>query len=84
MLASFATAHFTKQELFWLVSVFLSGVLMVVSYNVELATASGIVSLSLPYLMGINLLFFALSLLLGIFDLFDKYSISLLSAFKKR
>ena len=32
---------------------------------------------SFPYLMGINMIFFGLSVLLGMFDLFDKYGITM-------
>jgi len=72
MVGAFATAFFTKQELFWLLSTFLSGVLMIVSYNVEIIIENGIYNYPMPYLMGINLLFFALTILFGLFDIFDK------------
>lgn len=83
MLGLFLTAFYTKQELLWAVTSLMSGVLMFTSYNIEFlvyefnATIGGYVattiSYSYPYLMGINMLFFALALLLGFFDLFDKY-----------
>ena len=61
---------------------------MFTSWNVEYytyvfnATISAydmvIVSSSYSYLSGINMLFFALSMLLGMFDLFDKYGMAFL------
>ena len=79
----FFAAFFTKQELLWAVTLMFSGVLMFTSYNVEYyvyefnTTISAyvpiIITHSYPYLTGINLLFFGLSVVLGIFDIFDKY-----------
>lgn len=60
-----------------------SGILMFSSFNIEyyvyeynatLAAYQPVaVSHSYPYLMGINMLFFVLAMILGLFDLFDKY-----------
>ena len=79
----FLISFFTHQEILWGVTAVLSSVLMFTSYNVETyvyqinATASAyvpvLVTNSYPYLMGINMLFFVLALVLGLFDLFDKY-----------
>lgn len=79
----FITSFFSKQEILWAVTSVLSGVLMFTSYNVEVlsyeynATSTVyetvVLTYSYPYLMGLNMLFFVLALLLGIFDLFDKY-----------
>ena len=79
----FITSFFTKQEILWAITAVLSGLLMFTSYHIETyvyeynATSmvydAILVSHQYPYLLGINMLFFALSLLLGIFDLFDKY-----------
>jgi len=81
----FLISFFTHQEILWTTTAVISGVLCFTSYNVENyvyvfnsttnAYAPVAVSYSYPYLMGINLLFFSLALLLGLFDLFDKYSI---------
>lgn len=38
---------------------------------------------SYPYLMGINMLFFVLAMVLGMFDLFDKYGWKFLGKGKK-
>lgn len=83
MIGLFFTSFFTKQEILWTITLVLSGVLMFTSYNIEYyvyewnATMSAyqplLVSHSYPYLMGLNLLFLSLTLLLGLFDLFDKY-----------
>lgn len=83
VLVLFATSFFTHQEILWALTLVFSGVLMFTSYNVEgyvyewNATAGAydavVVSHSYPYLMGLNLLFFILALILGLFDLFDKY-----------
>ena len=83
MIAIFFTAFFTKQEILWAISLVLSGALMLNSYNVEYyvylfnssvnAYYPQMISFNYPYLMAINLIFSALSLILGMFDLFDKY-----------
>jgi len=79
----FIASFFTKQEILWAITLVLSGVLMFTSWHVETyvyewnatieAYSPVIVSHSYPYLMAINMIFFVLALLLGIFDLFDKY-----------
>ena len=79
----FVAAFFTKQEILWAVTLVLTGVLMFTSYNIEYyvyeynASVSAYypvaVTHSYPYLMGINMLFFILAMVLGVFDLFDKY-----------
>jgi hypothetical protein len=79
----FIASFFTKQEILWAISLALFGVLMFMSFNVEYyvyqwnATISAYypvaIAHSYPYLMGINSLFFALSLVLLLFDIFDKY-----------
>ena len=79
----FIASFFTKQEILWVITLVLSGVLMFTSWNVESyvyefnssmkAYVPLQVSHAYPYLMGINLLFFVLAMVLGLFDLFDKY-----------
>ena len=79
----FIASFFTKQEILWAITLVLSGVLMFTSWHVETYVyewnntnsfyQAVLVSNSYPYLMAINMLFFVLALLLGIFDLFDKY-----------
>ena len=79
----FFTAFFTKQEIIWVITLVMSGILMYTSYSIEyyvyeFNTTLGaympvITTHSYPYLMGVNLIFSALALLLGMFDMFDKY-----------
>lgn len=83
MIACFVGAFFAKQEILWALTLLLSGVLMYTSYSVEFFTyvfnesigayEPTMISYSYPYLMGINMVFFSLGLVLAIFDLFDKY-----------
>lgn len=85
----FFISFFTKQEILWALTLVLTGTLMFTSWNVEYytyvfnATISAydmvIINNSYPYLVAINFLFFALSMLLGLFDLFDKYGFSFLN-----
>ena len=86
----FITSFFTKQEILWAITAVISGILMYTSFNIETfvyeysitlgAYVPISISYSYPYLMGINMLFFILALVLGLFDMFDKYGINL---FKK-
>lgn len=79
----FLAAFFTKQELLWAITLMMAGVLMFTSYNVEYyvyeynTTITAYVPIAMthtyPYLAAINMLFFVLALVLGIFDIFDKY-----------
>jgi len=88
----FITSFFTKQELLWVITLLLSGVLMFSSYNIEyyvyeynasIGAYSPILTTHYyPYLMGINMLFFVLALLLGLFDIFDKYGGTLMGKSK--
>jgi len=87
VLVLFAVSFFTKQEVLWALTIVVAGILMFTAYHVETYvyeynTTTGaydpmIVSHNYPYLMGINLLFFVLALIFGLFDLFDKYGIKL-------
>ncbi len=79
----FFTAFFTKQEIIWALSLLFSGFMMISSWNVEYyvyefnqtlgAYYPVAITHSYPYLMGLNIAFLSLSLLLGLFDIFDKY-----------
>jgi len=83
----FIASFFTKQEILWAITLIFSGVLMFTSWHVEhyiyqynesiLAYSPILVTHSYPYLMGINMLFFVLALVLGLFDLFDKYGMKI-------
>lgn len=82
----FIASFFTKQEILWAITLVLSGVLMATSWSIEtyvyeynatiVAYSPVIQTHNYPYLMGINMIFFVLALILGMFDLFDKYGIS--------
>jgi len=94
VLGLFITSFFTKQELLWFMTCIMSGVMAYTSfsieqvvyvYNASINTHSPVVmSYSYPYLMGINLLFFSLSLALGFYDIYDKYGEELMKRLKGR
>ena len=83
----FMTSFFTKQEILWAITLVLAGILMVTSWHVEtyvyeynstmLAYQPILKTNNYPYLMAINMIFFVLALVLGLFDLFDKYGTKL-------
>lgn len=89
MLAFFATAFFTKNEILWALSAVLSGVLMFSSFDIQISTyqfnatisaySPIIITQSYQYLVWINGLFFLLTMILLIYDLFDKYGMKFLS-----
>jgi hypothetical protein len=89
----FIASFFTKQEILWAITLVISGILMFSSYNIEYylyqwnMTTSAYqfiaVSNSYPYLMGINMLFFILAMVLVMFDIFDKYGTKLLKKGKE-
>jgi hypothetical protein len=65
LFVNFYLAYFFKNELLWGISFVLSAILMLISYNVEII------------MLGINLMFFFLSLFFGILDIYDKYGLTL-------
>ena len=79
----FLTSFFTKQEILWFITMVFSGMLMMSAFNVQYyvyiynTTIRNYVPIakseSYPWLMGVNLMFMALCLILGMFDIFDKY-----------
>lgn len=79
----FIASFFTHQEILWALTLVITGVLMFTSFNIEgyvyrinttiNAYEPIVVSHSYPYLMGLNLLFFIVALILLLFDMFDKY-----------
>jgi hypothetical protein len=82
-LVLFFISFFTEQEILWAIAIVLFGVLSFTSFNVEYSTYEYNVTLyayqpvvqtfSYPYLMGINILFFSVSLLLFTRDTYYKY-----------
>ena len=93
-LAIFFTAFFTHQEILWAISAVMTGMLMYSSFYLETyvyefdvtlgAYAPILTANNYPYLMGLNMLFFCLTILLGLFDLFDKYGLSAFKPFDKK
>jgi hypothetical protein len=83
MIGFFITSFFTQHEILWSISVLLSGVLMITSFNVQIkmlvfdstlgASVHQLVSYDLGHMLAFNLLFFGLGLILFIMDIFDKY-----------
>ncbi len=83
VIGMFIASFFTKQEILWAITLVFSGVLMVTSWNIEtyvyeynasiIAYSPVIRTNNYPYLMALNMIFFVLALLLGLFDIFDKY-----------
>lgn len=76
MIIFFTLSYFSKNEILWGITMLLSGLVMISSYKIEVVRGAEIITLSYPYMMGIGLIFFVLSLILGLIDLFDKYSLS--------
>jgi len=79
----FLISFFTRQELLWFITAVFSGIMMMNSFNIEVAgyvfnSITGnfdiaTAAFSYPYLMGINLLVFSLCILMGTFDAWDKF-----------
>ena len=83
VIALFLISFFTKQEILWVVTLVTSALMMFSSFGVEKfiqvynvtisAYTTTLTSFSYPYLMGLNAVFFCLAMVLGFFDMFDKY-----------
>jgi len=79
----FLIAFFTKQPVIWAMTAVFSGIMMVTSYTISyymyefnttlMAYVPVVQTFDYPYLMGINLLFFVLCWVFGLFDIFDTY-----------
>jgi hypothetical protein len=86
----FLASFFTKQEILWSLTFVFASILAVTSFNVEQyipvfnstinAYSFQSISYSYPYLMGVNIIFATLSIVLGFFDIFEKYGLKI---FKK-
>ena len=77
MFVSFFISFFTKQELLWVLTLILSGTLMITSYNVEIIDSTmELAQFTFPVMMGVNTVFFIIALMLALLDYFDKYGIS--------
>ena len=83
----FLASFFTHQEILSGITAILSAMMFFTSYNIEypmyqynatLLAYQPIIIMSYSYyLTGINLMFFLLAVILGIFDIFDKYGLTL-------
>jgi len=92
-LVVFFMAFFTKQEILWGITAVLAGALMFSSYDIQyyvyvlnatlMAYEPIMKTFNYPYLMGINALFFVLALVLGFFDIFEKYGVAIKAKFKR-
>lgn len=79
----FVASFFTKQEILWAITLVLTGTLMFTSWDIQYYVYQFNTTIgayqpvathhSYPYVMAINMIFFVLALILGMFDLFDKY-----------
>jgi len=82
----FFTAFFMKQEILWALTLLTSVFLMVTSYGVEFyvyqfnttlgAYQPMMTMFTYPYLLGFNMVFFGLSIILMFWDIFEKYGIN--------
>lgn len=84
-LIMFGVSFYTHQEIFWAITLVVLGFLMTASYNVEGYVYEYNVTMgayqpviyhnSYPYLMAVFMIFFALTVILGLFDIFEKYGL---------
>ena len=89
----FLLSFFTKQEIIWAITAVLAGILMFSSFGVETyvynynaslgAYAPVLMVNSYLYLAWINMIFFVLALILGLFDIFDKYGSRFAKTYEK-
>lgn len=76
-------AFFTKQEILWFLAVVIAGILMFASYDIQGyvyeynetlgAYQPVIISNAYIYVSYLNMIFFALALILGLWDIWQKY-----------
>ena len=88
----FFIAFYSRQEIIWVLTLVMTGITMMSSYTVEVLAYNYNTTINAyvlttnvfyyPYLMGINLIIFALSLIFGIFDIWDKFGINVANKFK--
>ena len=94
VIALFVLSFFTKHEILWALTLISSAMLMMSGYTIEQpiyvhnATSGAydtvVMTYSYPYLVGFNMVFLSLALILGLFDMFDKYQWNLPFRFKGR
>jgi hypothetical protein len=83
VVALFLFAFFVRNEILWALTALFSGMLMISgqaieyqNYSFNATTTAYDITTKVyvyPYLGWLNIVFFGLALLLGIFDIFDKY-----------
>lgn len=88
LIGFFLIAFWRKNEILWAITIILAGILMFSSYDVQItayqlnntinAYSPVILTQHYIYLGWINGIFFAISLLLMLFDIFDKYGMKFL------
>jgi len=88
MVFLFTSAFYSKQEMLWVVTIVLAGILMVSGYNIEYHSSYAVKpflvqSYSVPYLVNISFLFMALSIVLMLFDIYEKYGTALIWRWKE-
>ena len=86
----FVGSFFLKKNIFWVLTVVLSGILMFSAWGVETYSFQynstielmqpTITATSYPYLAGINMIFFAAGIIYFLFGIFEKYG----DLFKKK
>jgi hypothetical protein len=88
VLVLFFIAFYTKQEIVWALTAVFAGFMMFSSFDVQTfvyefnstisAYSPVLITNHYLYLVWINGIFFGLSVILGLFDVFDKYGVRLL------
>jgi hypothetical protein len=86
MIVGFCACYYLRNVLFWTITIVLSGVLMISSFGIErtmylynstlTAYQPTVISTSYPYLATINIIFFALALIFGIYDIVTQQALS--------
>ena len=76
-LVLFGVAFYSKQEIMWALTLVALGFVMFSSYGVDIVLLNGSVeylaSQNYSFIGYFNMAFFGLGMVLGIFDIFDKY-----------
>ena len=81
----FLIAFFLKQEVIWAMALVVLSVLMMSAFSIESyvyefnetlgAYYPKVQTISHPYFMGVNMLFFVVALLLALYDIYEKYGV---------
>lgn len=89
MIGFFVTSFFLKNEILWSITAVLAAVLMFSSFDIQInmyqynqtisAYQPQLVSQEYTYLTWINLIFLGLAVLLGIWDIYNKYGVKVIA-----